>query len=49
MRVVIIPARKSSKKIKTKLIGYVVNDYETCDIDNKSDLIKAKKIFKKIR
>ena len=36
-------------KKKTKLIGYVVNDYETCDIDNKSDLIKAKKIFKKTR
>ena len=40
----------SNFKKKTKLIGYVLNDYEACDIDNKEDLIKAKKIFmQKIR
>ena len=32
-----------------KIIGYVLNDYDACDIDNYKDLKKAKFLFKKLK
>lgn len=32
-----------------KIIGYVLNDYEACDIDNYQDLKKAKFLYKKLK
>jgi len=34
---------------KKKIIGYVLNDHEACDIDNPKDLKKAKFLFKKLK
>ena len=36
-----------SFKKKSKILGYVLDDSETTDIDTKEDLIKAKKIYKR--
>ncbi len=38
----------NGKKNK-KIIGYVLNDHEACDIDNPKDLKKAKFLFRKLK
>jgi len=39
----------SNFKKNKKIIGYILNDYEACDIDNSKDLKKAKFLFKKLK
>ena len=39
----------NKNKKNNKIVGYVLNDYEACDIDNPKDLKKAKFIFKNIK
>ena len=36
-------------KNNKKIIGYILSDYEACDIDNSKDLKKAKFLFKKLK
>lgn len=38
-----------NKKKNKKIIGYILNDYEACDIDNLKDLKKAKFLFHKLK